>query len=72
MDANFEWLNICVEHYQDGFQTNTCESINHFDELVKLWQGFMSTDTLDKVDIGDGSILHPTFMNQNLEADYKS
>ena len=34
-------------------------------------KGFTSTDPLEQVDIGDGSVPRPTFINQNLEADYK-
>jgi hypothetical protein len=37
-----------------------------------LGQGFTSADPLEKEDIGDGSILRPTFVNKNLEANYKS
>jgi hypothetical protein len=29
------------------------------------------TDPLEQVDIGDGSVPRPTFINQNLEASYK-
>ena len=49
----------------------TCEAIDDFDELDKLGQGFTSPDPLEQVDIGDGSVPRPTFINQNLEADYK-
>ena len=36
-----------------------------------MGQGFTSADPLEQVDIGDGSVPRPTFINQNLEADYK-
>ena len=52
-------------------KTDACEAIDNFDELDKLGQGFTSADPLEQVDIGDGSIPWPTFINQNLEADYK-
>jgi hypothetical protein len=29
-------------------------------------------DPLEEVDIGDGAILRPTFVNKNLDADYKA
>ena len=36
-----------------------------------MGQGFTSTDPFEQVDIGDGSMPRPTFINQNLEANYK-
>jgi hypothetical protein len=58
-------------HQYRANKTDACEAIDNFDELNKLGQGFMSTDPLEQVDIGDGSMPRPTFINQNLEADYK-
>ena len=37
-----------------------------------LGQGFMSADPLEKVDLGDGSIPRPTFVNKNLLDEYKT
>ena len=48
-----------------------CEAIEDLDDLDKLGQGFMSADPLEKVDIGDGSIPRPTFVNANLSDDCK-
>ena len=42
------------------------------DDLDKLDQGFTSADPLEKVDIGDGTIPRPTFVNKNLSAGYKA
>ena len=70
MDANVEWLKHRVEQYRAN-KTDACEAIDDFDELDKLGQGFTSADPLEQVDIGDGSMPRPTFINQNLEADYK-
>ena len=70
MDANIEWLKHHVEQYRAN-KTDACEAIDDFDELDKLGQGFTSADPLEQVDIGDGSVPRPTFINQNLEADYK-
>ena len=36
-----------------------------------MGQGFTLADPLEQVDIGNGSVPRPTFINQNLEADYK-
>jgi len=40
--------------------------------MDKLGQGFTSADPLEEVDIGDGTIPRPTFVNKNLKADYKA
>ena len=48
------------------------EPIEELDDMDKLGQGFTSTDPLEEVDIGDGTIPRPTFINKNLKADYKA
>ena len=70
MENNLEWLKHHLEHYRTE-KTDACEAIDELDELNKLGQGFTSADPLEQVDIGDGSVPRPTFVNQNLEADYK-
>jgi len=49
-----------------------CEAIEDFDDLDKLGQGFTSADLLQTVDIGDGTISRPTFINKNLSSEYKA
>lgn len=44
------------------------ELLIYFDELG---QGFTLDDPLEEVDLCDGSIMQPTFINQSLEANYK-
>jgi len=70
MENNLEWLKRRLQHYRTE-KTDACEVIDEFDELNKLGQGFTSADPLEQVDIGDGSVPRPTFINQNLKADYK-
>jgi hypothetical protein len=70
MVTNIEWLKHRVEQYWAN-KTDAHEVIDDFDELDKLGQGFMSADPLEQVDIRDGSMPRLTFINQNLEADYK-
>ena len=48
-----------------------CEAIEDLGDLDKLGQCFTSADPLEKVDIGDGSISRPTFVNANLSDDCK-
>ena len=71
MDANLEWLKHRVEQYWSS-KTDTCEAIDDFDLPDKLGQGFTSVVPLEKFDIGDGSVSRSTYINQNLEADYKA
>ena len=49
-----------------------CEAIEDSGDLDKLGQGFASADTLEKVDIGDGTIPRPTFVNKKLWVEYKT
>ena len=49
-----------------------CEVIEDSDDLDKLGQGFTSADPLENVDIGDGTVPRPTFVNKNLSAEYKA
>jgi hypothetical protein len=62
MDANLEWLKHHVEQYRASNKTDTCETIDDFDELDKLGQGFTLADPLEQVDIGDSSMPRPTFI----------
>ena len=49
-----------------------CEAIEDTEDMDKLCQGFTSADPLKKIDIGDGSVPRPTFVNANLSAEYKA
>jgi hypothetical protein len=71
MDTNIKWLKHRVDQYRAN-KTDACEAIDDFDELDKLGQGFTTADPLEQVDMGDGSVPRPTFIIQNLEADYKA
>jgi hypothetical protein len=46
-------------------------TIEDFDEVEKLGQGFSSTDPLEEIDIGDGITLWPTFVNKNMSLEHK-
>jgi hypothetical protein len=71
MDTNLEWLQQRREHYQ-AQKNNMSEAIEDFDDLRKLGQGFTSADPLEEVDIGDGTVPRPTFVNKNLDPLFKS
>ena len=49
-----------------------CEAIEDFSDFDKLGQGFTSADLLEKVDIGDGYVPRPTFLNANLSNECKA
>ena len=70
MDPNEEWLQKWLVEYQSN-KNDMYETIGELDDMDELGQGFTSADPLEEVDIGDGSIPRPTFVNKNLKADYK-
>jgi hypothetical protein len=49
-----------------------CEAIEDLEDMDKLGQGFTSANPLEKVDIGDGSVPKPTFVNANFCVEYKA
>jgi hypothetical protein len=71
MDHTIEWLKQHVEQYQSE-KNDVCEAIEDFSEIEKLGQGFTSADLLEEVDIGNGAVPRLTFVNKNLNVDYKA
>jgi hypothetical protein len=71
MDHNIEWLKQCVEQYRSE-KNDICEVVEDFSEIEKLGQGFTLADPLEEIDIGNGVDPRPTFVNKNLNADYKA
>ena len=71
MDPNSEWLQKRLVKYRSN-ENDMYESIEELDDMDKLGQGFTSADPLEEVDIGDGSVTRPTFINKNLKADCKA
>ena len=49
-----------------------CEALEDFGDVDKLGQDFTSSDPLEKVDIGDGTVPRLTFVNANLSDDCKA
>ena len=70
MDPNSEWLQKRLVKYQSS-EDDMYESIEELDDMDKLGQGFTSADPLEEIDIGDGSVTRPTFVNKYLRADCK-
>ena len=63
MDPNSEWLQKRLVEYRSN-ENDMYESIEELDYMDKLGQGFTSVDPLEEIDIGDGSIPRPTFVNK--------
>ena len=68
---SINWLQRRTEEYRSG-KSDMHETIEDFDDMEKLGQGFSSADPLEEIDIGDGSIPRPTFIKASLKADQKS
>jgi hypothetical protein len=47
------------------------ESIEDFNEVEKLGEGFSTVDPLEEIDIGDGITPRPTFVNKNMSLEHK-
>ena len=69
--SNAEWLQQCIEHYR-ARTNDMCKTIKESEDMDKLGQGFMLADPLEKVNLGDGTIPMPTFVNKNLSVQYKA
>ena len=65
---NADWLQQRIDHYP-AHTNDMCEAIEDSGDLDKLGQGFTLADPLERVDIGDGTIPRPTFVNKNLSAE---
>jgi hypothetical protein len=48
-----------------------CKAIEDFEEVVKLGQGFSLANPLEEIDIGDGILPRPTFVNENMSLEHK-
>src|SRR6185437_15402338 len=69
--SNAKWLQQRLDQYR-ARTNDMCEAIEDYGDLDKLGQWFTLADPLEKVDIGDGTIPRPTFVNKNLSAEYKA
>jgi hypothetical protein len=67
---NVEWLWHRTERYRST-TNHMCESIKDFDEVEKLGEGFSSVDPLEEIDIGDGIIPRPAFVNKSMSLEHK-
>jgi hypothetical protein len=70
VQKNVEWLQHRTEQYRSTMN-DMCEAIKDFEEVEELRQGFSSADPLEEIDIGDGIISKPTFVNKNMYLEHK-
>jgi hypothetical protein len=70
MSSTKAWLQQRIDHYR-AHKNDMCEAIEDFDDLGKLGQGFTLVGPLEEVDIGDGTVPRPTFVNKNLNPAFK-
>jgi hypothetical protein len=47
------------------------EVVEDFDDIGKLGHGFLAVDELDEIEIGDGAVRRPTYVNRNLTSEQK-
>jgi hypothetical protein len=59
-----------MEQYR-SITNDVCEVIEDFDEVANLGQGFSLTDPLEEIDIGDGIIPRPTFVDKNMSLEHE-
>jgi hypothetical protein len=64
-NENLEWLWDRTAEYRLA-ENDTREVVEDFGEVGKLGQGFVAVDDLEEVDIGDGTVRRPTYVNANL------
>jgi hypothetical protein len=65
-----EWLHRHTEEYRAS-KSKLGGVVEELENEGKLGHGFSSVDELDEVDIGDGSVRRPTFVNANLPKEQK-
>ena len=68
--SNLDWLKHRMEQYRST-KNDMSGTIEHFDEVEKLGQGFSLADPLEEIDIGDGTRPQPTFINKNMSHEHK-
>jgi hypothetical protein len=66
-----KWLRHRTEQYQ-SITNDMCDTIEDFDEVEKLGQGFSSADPLEEIDIGDRITPRPTFVSKNMSLEHKN
>jgi hypothetical protein len=70
MQKNVEWLRHCTEQYRST-TNNIYKTIEDFEEVAKLGQGFLLADPLEEIYMGDGITPRLTFVNKIMSLENK-
>jgi hypothetical protein len=69
-EDSLTWLQRRTEEYQPG-KFHAKKVVEGFDEVGKLGQGFCVIDELEEVNLGQGDVLRPTYVNKGLPEENK-
>jgi hypothetical protein len=69
-EKSVEWLQCRTEEYQSKAE-GVGDLVEEVEHEGKLGQGFSSIDYLEEMDIGDGSMPRPMYVNTNLTKEQK-
>jgi hypothetical protein len=69
-EGDIDWLVRRADDYRLA-KNDISEVVQDFDDIGKLGYGFSTVDELDEVDIGDGVVRQPTYVNRNLTCEQK-
>jgi hypothetical protein len=69
-EENLRWLGWKTEELHSA-KNGIRDVVEDFDDMGRLGSGFLTSDKLEEVDIGSGSIRRPSFVNINLTRDQK-
>jgi hypothetical protein len=69
-EDTIRWLPQCTTEYQ-AMTGGMSETVEDFDDVVKLGQGFSTIYELEEVDLGTGGISRLTYINACLTSNEK-
>jgi hypothetical protein len=69
-EGDIDWLVRRADEYRLA-KNDISEVVEDFDDIGKLGYGFSAVDELHEVDIGDGAVRRPTYVNRNLTSEQK-
>jgi hypothetical protein len=69
-EDGFTWLQRRTEEYRAG-KFHAKEVVEGFDEVGKLGHGFCAVDELEEMNLGQGDVLRPMYVNRGLPKENK-
>jgi hypothetical protein len=70
VSKELEWLSRRTAEYR-SYTDDAMGVVEDLDELGKIGRGFSSMDDIEKLDIGDGVVLRPTYVSLCLNTSQK-